>query len=71
MGYLEFGLSGKSTFWNIDESSVITQPVLEQGERMKKSYERPEILHTEKLEARAVACSKAEETTCGAGPVQS
>ena len=38
---------------------------------MKKSYERPAILHTEKLEARAVACSKADDTACSAGPVQS
>ena len=38
---------------------------------MKKNYERPEILHTEKLEARAVACSKADETACANGPVQS
>jgi hypothetical protein len=37
----------------------------------RKSYERPEILHTEKLEARAVACAKADETQCPAGPVQS
>lgn len=38
---------------------------------MKKNYERPEILHTEKLEARATVCSKADDTSCGAGPVQS
>ena len=38
---------------------------------MKKSYERPAILHTEKLEARAVACSKASDSACGAGPIQS
>jgi hypothetical protein len=38
---------------------------------MKKTYERPAIVHTEKLEARAVACSKADDATCGAGPIQS
>jgi hypothetical protein len=40
---------------------------------MKKSYERPAVLHTEKLEARAVVCSKADSSTpsCGAGPIQS
>jgi len=38
---------------------------------MKKNYERPEILHTEKLEARAVACSKADDTACANGPIQS
>ena len=37
---------------------------------MKKSYERPAIVHTEKLEARALTCSKAD-AACGAGPVQS
>jgi len=38
---------------------------------MKKNYERPEVLHTEKLEARAVSCSKADDAQCGAGPIQS
>ena len=37
---------------------------------MKKKYERPEIVHTEKLEARAVVCTRADES-CGAGPIQS
>ncbi len=36
---------------------------------MKKSYERPAIVHTEKLEARAIACAKANDS-CG-GPIQS
>jgi hypothetical protein len=38
---------------------------------MKKTYEKPMIVHTEKLEARAVVCSKSNENTCGAGPIQS
>jgi len=38
---------------------------------MKKSYERPEIVHTEKLEARAVVCAKSDSDACGAGPIQS
>ena len=38
---------------------------------MKKTYERPVIVHTEKLEARATACTKADDTACGAGPIQS
>ena len=38
---------------------------------MKKSYERPAILHTEKLEARAVTCTKSDDTACSAGPIQS
>jgi hypothetical protein len=38
---------------------------------MKKTYERPMIVHTEKLEARAVSCTKSDDATCGGGPVQS
>lgn len=38
---------------------------------MKKTYERPMIVHTEKLEARAVSCSKADDNACAAGPIQS
>ena len=30
---------------------------------MKKPYETPRILHTEKLEARAVSCTKADESS--------
>ena len=38
----------------------------------KKTYERPAIVHTEKLEARAVACAKANDAACnGVGPIQS
>lgn len=39
---------------------------------MKKSYERPAIIHTEKLEARAVACAKADNVcNTNGGPIQS
>ena len=39
---------------------------------MKKTYERPAIIHTEKLEARAISCSKEDGTAaCGVGPFQS
>lgn len=38
---------------------------------MKKPYETPQVLHTEKLEARATTCGKADETVCASGPVQS
>lgn len=38
---------------------------------MKKTYEKPMIVHTEKLEARAVACAKASDGSCAAGPIQS
>ncbi len=36
-----------------------------------KKYDRPAIVHTEKLEARAVSCAKADDANCGAGPIQS
>jgi len=42
-----------------------------QGEDMKKTYERPAIIHTEKLEARAVSCAKSSDSACAAGPIQS
>lgn len=38
---------------------------------MKKTYEKPAIVHTEKLEARAVSCSKASDAACSLGPIQS
>ncbi len=38
---------------------------------MKKIYERPAVVHTEKLEARAVSCAKENDANCGSGPVQS
>jgi hypothetical protein len=38
---------------------------------MKKTYERPAIIHTEKLEARAVVCGKADNTCQDTGTVQS
>jgi len=37
---------------------------------MKKTYERPAVIYTEKLEARAVACTKSTDA-CGSGPIQS
>ena len=41
------------------------------GRRMKKkTYERPAIVHTEKLEARATVCNKAS-SDCAPGPIQS
>jgi len=36
----------------------------------KKPYETPSIVHTEKIEARAVVCDKATES-CAGGTVQS
>jgi len=40
------------------------------GGCVKKTYERPAILHTEKLETRAVVCTKAD-ASCSSGPIQS
>lgn len=36
----------------------------------KKAYERPAIIHTEKLEARATNCVKSD-FSCNPGPIQS
>ena len=30
---------------------------------MKQSYAKPAVIHTEKLEARAVTCAKADDTS--------
>ena len=38
---------------------------------MKKNYEKPAIIHTEQIEARAVACSKTDSTACPGGPITS
>jgi hypothetical protein len=38
---------------------------------MKKPYEKPAVIHTEKIEARAVTCTKADPASCGAGPITS
>lgn len=37
----------------------------------RKEYYPPRIVHTEKIETRAVACAKADDATCGNGPIQS
>ena len=37
----------------------------------RTEYFPPRIVHTEKIEGRAVACSMANDATCGAGPIQS
>ena len=35
---------------------------------MKKPYEKPRIIHTEQITARAVACAAGDDS-CGAGPI--
>jgi hypothetical protein len=39
---------------------------------MKKPYEKPAIIHSEKVEARAVQCAKSDAGSCGPnGPITS
>jgi hypothetical protein len=38
---------------------------------MKKAYEKPAIIHTEKIEARAVSCSKSDDACSTRGPITS
>lgn len=38
---------------------------------MKKTYEKPAIVHTEEIEARAVQCVKADSVVCSGGPITS
>jgi hypothetical protein len=38
---------------------------------MKKSYEKPAIIHTEKIEARAMSCAKSGDSCANLGPLQS
>ena len=38
---------------------------------MKKTYEKPAIIHTAKIEARAVSCSKTDDICASKGPVTS
>jgi len=37
----------------------------------KKPYQRPAVIHTEKLEARAATCMKIDNNTCAGGTIQS
>ena len=39
--------------------------------KSKKPYQKPAIIHTERLEARAIACSKAVPGMCVPGPIAS
>ncbi len=34
----------------------------------KKPYEKPAIIHTAKIEARAVTCAKTDDACAGVGP---
>jgi hypothetical protein len=38
---------------------------------MKKTYEKPAIIHSEEIEARAVTCTKMDNMSCAGGPVTS
>lgn len=37
----------------------------------RKEYFPPRVVHTEKIETRAVTCAQATDAQCGAGPIQS
>ena len=37
----------------------------------KKVYEKPAIVHTERIEARAVSCAKSTDTCAQQGPITS
>jgi len=36
----------------------------------KKTYEKPAVVHTEKLEGRAAVCQRSDPDTCAVGPIQ-
>jgi hypothetical protein len=38
---------------------------------MKKTYQKPAVIHSEKIEARAVTCQKADPTACAGGSLTS
>jgi len=42
-----------------------------EASHMKKTYEKPAIIHTEEIEARAVTCAKATSGDCPGGPITS
>jgi hypothetical protein len=44
---------------------------IKEGLVNKKTYEKPAVVHTEKLEARAISCAKENDANCAAGPIQS
>jgi hypothetical protein len=44
---------------------------LEGEQLMKKTYEKPAIIHSEKIEGRATVCNKADDSCVGSGPITS
>ncbi len=42
-----------------------------QSPKPRKEYSAPKVLHTEKIETRAVVCAKADVVSCADGPLQS
>ena len=60
-------LSGSS----VNDLELGMTPVDSGGGGMKKNYERPAVIHTEKLEARAVSCNKADDSCNSGGAIQS
>jgi hypothetical protein len=42
-----------------------------ENESERKEYFPPKVVHTEKLTARAVLCSKSDDSCVASGPIQS
>lgn len=50
---------------------TIASPFGGEASPMKKNYEKPAIIHTETIEARAIRCAKLDDSACPGGPVTS
>jgi len=73
-GNSERSRSGSDEIEKIDEIHKIGRGFSNRGGEaspMKKTYEKPAIIHTEAIEARAVACAKLNQMDCPGGPVTS
>lgn len=59
--------------WSMLRLSRGVVEVLSGGEarQMKKTYEKPAVIHTEEIEARAVQCAKTDNTSCAGRPITS
>ena len=66
----EPGRSESGSF-DTDLRKMGINPIDSGGGGMKKTYDRPAIIHTEKLEARAVSCNKADDSCNSGGAIQS
>jgi hypothetical protein len=44
---------------------------VKEGSSGRKEYFPPRVVHTEKIETRAVICAMADDAQCAGGPIQS